>query len=151
MNNRGNTMNMQSVHVLLVEDNEGDVRLVREALKDGKVAINLHAVTDGEQAMEFLFRKGRHRQAVRPDIVLLDLNLPGKDGREVLRDMKGDPDLRRIPVVVLTTSSADEDVLKAYNLHANAYLTKPVKLDDFVTIMKSFEEFWLTLVKLPGR
>lgn len=144
-------MNMQPVHVLLVEDNEGDVRLVREALKDGKVAINLHAVTDGEQAMEFLFRKGRHQRAVRPDIVLLDLNLPGKDGREVLRDMKDDPDLRRIPVVVLTTSSADEDVLKAYNLHANAYLTKPVKLDDFVMIMKSFEEFWLTLVKLPGR
>lgn len=144
-------MHMQPVQVLLVEDNEGDVRLIREVLKDGKVALTLHTVQDGEEAMGFLFRKGRYERACRPDIVLLDLNLPGKDGREVLREMKDDPDLRRIPVVVLTTSSADEDVLKAYNLHANAYLTKPVKLGDFVAIMKSFEEFWLTLVKLPGR
>jgi chemotaxis family two-component system response regulator Rcp1 len=137
------------VEILLVEDNPGDERLTREALKEGKVYSNLHWVKDGVEAMEFLRRQGKHAGAPRPDIILLDLNLPKKDGREVLQDIKNDNELKRIPVVVLTTSKAEEDVLRTYNLHANCYVTKPVDLDQFITVVKSIEDFWFTIVKLP--
>ena len=137
------------VEILLVEDNPGDERLTREALKEGKVYSNLHWVKDGVEAMDFLRRTGRHAGAVRPDIILLDLNLPKKDGREVLEEIKTDEDLKRIPVVVLTTSQADEDILRSYDLNANCYISKPVVLDDFVRVVKSIESFWLTIVTLP--
>ena len=139
------------VEILLVEDNEGDVRLTKEALKEGKVRNNMHVASDGVQAMEFLQRKGKYADAVRPDIILLDLNLPRKDGREVLAEVKADEQLRRIPVVILTTSKDDEDILKTYDLHANCYITKPVGLEQFITVVKSVEDFWLTIVKLPQR
>ena len=137
------------VEILLVEDNPGDERLTREALKEGKVYSNLHWVKDGVEAMEFLRRQGRYSSVPRPDIILLDLNLPKKDGREVLQDIKNDPDLKRIPVVVLTTSKAEEDVLRTYNLHANCYVTKPVDLEKFIVVVKSIDVFWLTVVTLP--
>ena len=137
------------VEILLVEDNPGDERLTREALREGKVYSNLHWVKDGVEAMEFLRRQGRHAGAARPDIVLLDLNLPRKDGREVLQDIKGDAELKRIPVVVLTTSKAEEDVLRSYNLHANCFVTKPVDLEKFIVVVKSIDAFWLTVVTLP--
>ena len=137
------------VEILLVEDNPGDERLTREALKEGKVYSNLYWVKDGVEAMEFLRRQGRHKDAVRPDIVLLDLNLPKKDGREVLEEIKTDDDLKRIPVVVLTTSKAEEDVLRTYNLHANCYVTKPVDLEKFIVVVRSIDRFWLTVVTLP--
>ena len=137
------------VEILLVEDNPGDERLTREALKEGKVYSNLYWVKDGVEAMDFLHRKGRHAGAVRPDIILLDLNLPKKDGREVLEEIKTDEDLKRIPVVVLTTSKAEEDVLRTYNLHANCYVTKPVDLEKFIVVVKSIDRFWLTVVTLP--
>jgi len=138
------------VEILLVEDNPGDERLTREALKEGKVYSNLYWVKDGVEAMDFLRRKGRHAGAVRPDIILLDLNLPKKDGREVLEEIKTDEDLKRIPVVVLTTSKAEEDVLRTYNLHANCYVTKPVDLEKFIVVVKSIDAFWLTVVTLPN-
>ena len=137
------------VEILLVEDNPGDERLTREALKEGKVYSNLHWVKDGVEAMEFLRRGGKHQGAPRPDIILLDLNLPKKDGREVLQDIKNDAELKRIPVVVLTTSKAEEDVLRTYNLHANCYVTKPVDLEKFIVVVKSIDAFWLTVVTLP--
>ena len=137
------------VEILLVEDNPGDERLTREALKEGKVYSNLHWVKDGVEAMEFLRRQGKHASAPRPDIILLDLNLPKKDGREVLQDIKNDPELKRIPVVVLTTSKAEEDVLRTYDLHANCYVTKPVDLEKFIVVVKSIDVFWLTVVTLP--
>jgi len=137
------------VEILLVEDNPGDERLTREALREGKVYHNLHWVTDGVQAMEFLRRQGKYASVPRPDIVLLDLNLPKKDGREVLEEIKTDEDLKRIPVVVLTTSKAEEDVLRTYNLHANCYVTKPVDLEKFIVVVKSIDMFWLTVVTLP--
>jgi CheY-like chemotaxis protein len=137
------------VEILLVEDNPGDERLTREALKEGKVYSNLYWAKDGVEAMEFLRRQGRYADAVRPDIVLLDLNLPKKDGREVLQEIKNDEDLKRIPVVILTTSKAEEDVLKTYNLHANCYVTKPVDLEKFIVVVKSIDRFWLTVVTLP--
>lgn len=137
------------VEILLVEDNPGDERLTREALKEGKVYNNLHWVKDGVDAMAFLRREGKYAEAPRPDIVLLDLNLPKKDGREVLQEMKTDADLKRIPVVVLTTSKAEEDVLRTYNLHANCYVTKPVDLEKFIVVVKSIDVFWLTVVTLP--
>jgi CheY-like chemotaxis protein len=137
------------VEILLVEDNPGDERLTREALKEGKVYSNLHWVKDGVDAMEFLRRQGRHAEAPRPDIILLDLNLPKKDGREVLQDIKSDPELKRIPIVVLTTSKAEEDVLRSYNLHANCYVTKPVDLEKFIVVVKSIDVFWLTVATLP--
>lgn len=140
----------RSIEVLLVEDNPGDVRLTREALREGKVRNNLHVAPDGVEALAFLRREGHYANAVRPDLVLLDLNLPRKDGREVLEEMKGDPALRNIPVVVLTSSQAEQDILKAYNLHANCYVTKPVDLDQFITVVKSIESFWFTIVKLPS-
>jgi two-component system, chemotaxis family, response regulator Rcp1 len=137
------------VEILLVEDNPGDVRLAIEALKDAKVRNNLHVAGDGVEAMDFLRRKGKYAQSPHPDLILLDLNLPRKDGREVLEEIKTDDDLKRIPVVILTTSKDESDILKTYNLHANCYITKPLDLDRFVEVVKSIEDFWLTIVKLP--
>ncbi len=137
------------IEVLLVEDNPGDVRLTREALKDGKVWNNLHVVEDGEAAIAYARHAPPYADMPRPDLILLDLNLPKRDGREVLAMLKADEDLRRIPVVVLTTSSAEQDILKAYNLNANCYITKPVDFDQFIGVVKAVEEFWLTIVKLP--
>jgi chemotaxis family two-component system response regulator Rcp1 len=134
---------------LLVEDNPGDVRLIQEALRDGKVWNNPHVVTDGEAALDFVYRRPPFTDAPRPDMVLLDLNLPKKDGREVLAVIKGDPDLKRIPVVVLTTSKEEEDVHRAYNLAANCYVTKPVEFDEFMKVIRAIEDFWLTIVALP--
>lgn len=140
---------MEAIEILLVEDDPGDVRLTREALKGSKLRNNLHVVEDGEEAMEFLRKEGEFAESPRPDIILLDLNLPRKDGREVLEEIKEDSDLRRIPVVVLTTSENDEDILISYNLHANCYITKPVEMKQFVQIVKTIEGFWFTIVKLP--
>lgn len=137
------------VEILLVEDSPGDVRLTKEALKEGKVLNNLNVVGDGVEALAFLRQEGSYKNAVRPDLILLDLNLPKKDGREVLEAIKNDPDLKRIPVVILTTSNAEKDVLKSYDLHANCYVTKPVDFEQFITVVKSVEDFWLTVVKLP--
>ena len=139
----------QPIEVLLVEDNPGDVRLTREALRDGKVQNNLSVVPDGVEALAFLRRQGKYAAAPRPDLILLDLNLPKKDGREVLEDIKADPALQRIPVVVLTSSEAERDIAQAYALHANCYITKPVDLDQFITVVRSIEDFWFTIVKLP--
>ena len=138
------------IEILLVEDNLGDVRLTQEALREGKVSNHLSVAGDGAAALDFLRRNGAHANAPRPDLVLLDLNLPKKDGREVLAEMKSDPSLRRIPVVVLTTSKAEEDVLRSYNLHANCYITKPVDLEQFIRVVKSIDDFWLTVVRLPN-
>ena len=135
----------------MVEDNPGDVRLTVEALKEAKVRNNLHTVEDGVEALAFLRREGRYADVPRPDLVLLDLNLPKMNGREVLAEIKEDPDLRRIPVVILTISQAEQDIVKSYNLHANCYITKPVDLDQFLEVVKSIENFWLTMVKLPPR
>jgi chemotaxis family two-component system response regulator Rcp1 len=137
------------VEILLVEDNPGDVRLTREALREGKVYNNLHWAKDGVEALEFLRREGKHSAAPRPDIILLDLNLPKKDGREVLSSIKNDDRLKQIPVVILTTSEAEEDVLRSYELHANCYITKPVDLDKFIVVVQSIDRFWLTVVTLP--
>ena len=137
------------IEILLVEDNPGDARLTREALRDGTVRNNLHVAVDGVEAMAFLRREGRFSDAPRPDLVLLDLNLPRKSGSEVLADVKSDPDLARIPVVVLTTSRADEDVANAYAFHANCYITKPVDFEQFIRVVRSIEEFWFTIVRLP--
>jgi two-component system, chemotaxis family, response regulator Rcp1 len=137
------------VEILLVEDNPGDVRLTREALQEAKVRNNLHVAPDGEAALRYLRREGEFRDAVRPDLILLDLNLPGRDGREVLEAIKAVPSLRSIPVVILTSSQAEQDICRAYQLHANCYVTKPVDLDQFITVVKSIENFWFTIVKLP--
>lgn len=139
------------IEILLVEDNPGDVRLAREALKENKVENNLHIVEDGVSAMEFLRKQGKYQNAARPDLILLDLNLPKKDGREVLAEIKADNDLKRIPVVMLTISKAEEDILRAYNLHVNCYITKPIDLDQFIKVVRSVEDFWLTIVKLPPK
>ncbi len=136
--------------ILLVEDNPGDVRLTQEVFKENKLRNNLNVVEDGLEAMDFLRRVGKYADAPRPDLILLDLNLPKKDGREVLEEIKEDPNLKHIPVVVLTTSQAEEDIIKSYNLHANCYITKPVDLEQFITVVKSIEDFWLTIVKLPS-
>ncbi|GAA0583080.1 response regulator [Actinomadura livida] len=137
------------IEVLLVEDDPGDVLLTVEAFEHNKVNNSLHVVNDGEQAMDFLRREGEYPEAPRPDLILLDLNLPRKDGREVLEEIKHDDDLRRIPVVVLTTSEADEDILRSYNLHANAYVTKPVDFDRFISVVRRIDDFFVTVVKLP--
>jgi len=142
--------NGKPIEILLVEDNPGDVRLTREALKEGRVLNNLHVAGDGVQALEFLRRTGKFAGSPTPDLIFLDLNLPRMDGRELLAEVKGDPNLRRIPVVILTTSKAEEDILKTYDLHANCYITKPVDLDQFITVIKSVEDFWFTIVKLPS-
>jgi two-component system, chemotaxis family, response regulator Rcp1 len=137
------------IEILLVEDNPGDVRLTREALKDGRVHHHLHVVADGVEALAFLRATGVHGDAPRPDLILLDLNIPKMDGRQVLAEIKVDPDLVRIPVVVLTTSKAEEDIARSYDLHANCYINKPVDLDQFMTVVKAIEDFWLTVVRLP--
>jgi len=139
----------QSIEVLLVEDDPGDILMIKEAFEDNKVRNRLTCLTDGVQALEFLRREGEHADAPRPDLILLDLNLPRKDGREVLAEVKGDDDLRTIPVVVLTTSQAEEDVLRSYKLHANAYVTKPVDFERFIDVVRQIDEFFLTVVKLP--
>jgi two-component system response regulator len=143
--------NWQPIEILLVEDNPGDVELTREALDDAKVANRLSVVDDGADAVDFLCRRGKFKDAPRPDIILLDLNLPKKDGRQVLSEIKADADLAQIPVVVLTTSQAEEDILRAYQLHANCYITKPVDFNQFLRIVATIEEFWLTVVKLPKK
>jgi len=142
---------LRSIEILLVEDNPGDVELARVALRMSKVHNMLNVVEDGEAAMAYLRRQGEYAETRRPDLVLLDLNLPRKDGREVLAEIKGDPGLKRIPVVILTTSKAEEDVLKSYDLHANCYITKPIDLSQFMKVVKSIEDFWLTVVVLPSR
>jgi CheY-like chemotaxis protein len=142
---------VETIDILLVEDNPGDVRLTKEALKDAKVLNDVHVAQDGVEAMQFLHREGPYANAPVPDMILLDLNLPRKDGREVLAEIKEDPKLKRIPVVVLTTSKADEDIIRTYNLHANAYITKPVDLSRFIEIMHTLELFWFSIVKLPPK
>jgi len=137
------------VEILLVEDSPGDVRLTREALKEAKVLNNLTVAADGVEAIEILYQRGSYVNAARPDIILLDLNLPRKDGREVLKEVKSDPNLRRIPIVVLTTSRAEVDVMRAYDLHANCYITKPVDFQKFISCVQAIEDFWLAVVKLP--
>jgi chemotaxis family two-component system response regulator Rcp1 len=137
------------IQVLLVEDSPGDVRLTREAFREAKVRINLHVASDGAEAMAFLGHEGKHVNAPRPDLILLDLNLPKKDGREVLADIKGNSSLKTIPVVILTTSESEADILKSYMLHANCYITKPVSLAGFLKVVKSIDNFWLSVVKFP--
>jgi len=138
-----------AINVLLVEDSPGDVRLTKEAFKDAKVHVNLHVAADGTAAMAFLERHGEHANAPRPDLILLDLNLPKKGGREVLAEIKESPTLKSIPVVILTTSEAEADILQSYQLHANCYITKPVGLDGFLKVVRSIDDFWLSVVKLP--
>ena len=140
---------VKPIEILLVEDNPGDVRLTQEALKEGKVRNNLRVAWNGVEALSCLRGEGEYASAVRPDLILMDLNLPLKDGREVLQEIKSDPSLRRIPVVILTTSQAEEDILRAYDLHVNCYITKPVDLDQFIRIVRSIEDFWLSVVRLP--
>ena len=143
--------NLSVVDVLLVEDDPGDVLLIREAFEYNKVHNSLHVVSDGVEALDFLHRRNGHADAPRPDLVLLDLNLPRKDGREVLEEVKADKDLRTIPIVVLTTSEAEEDILRSYDLHANAYVTKPVDFDRFIEVVRLIDDFFVTVVKLPQR
>ena len=145
----GDEMMGKPVEILLVEDNPGDVRLALEVFKECKVRNNLHVVDDGVKAMEFLRHQGDYRQVPRPDLILLDLNLPRKDGREVLAEIKADENLKRIPVVVLTISNAEQDILKAYDLNANCFITKPVDLSQFISVVRSIEDFWLSIVRLP--
>lgn len=139
------------VDILLVEDNPGDVRLTIEALKEGKVRNTLNVARDGAEALDYLFRRGKYQNASRPDIILLDLNLPKKDGREVLSEIKADATLRRIPVVVLTTSRAEEDILKTYDLHVNCYITKPVDMNQFIDVVRAIDTFWFSIVQLPEK
>ena len=146
-----NPEKLEVIDILLVEDDPGDVLLIREAFEDNKVHNRLHVVPDGVEALTFLRQEGVHADAPRPDLVLLDLNLPRKDGREVLAEVKGDESLQHIPVVVLTTSKAEEDVLRSYKLHANAYVTKPVDFDRFIDVVRRIDEFFVTVVKLPSR
>ncbi len=141
----------QSVDILLVEDNPGDVRLIQEALQDGKLLNRVATVTDGQKALAYLRKEGSYAQATRPDLILLDLNIPRKDGREVLAEIKADPHLRSIPVVIVTSSQAEEDILRSYNTHANCYVTKPVDLEKFVAVVRAIEEFWVSIVRLPPK
>jgi len=138
------------VEILLVEDSPGDIRLTQEAFKEGKLLNSLHVVNDGVEALAFLRRQGKYAQAPRPELILLDLNLPKKDGREVLAEIKADEDLRRIPVVVLTISEAEEDILKSYNLYANCFITKPVEFMKFMDVVRAIEDFWFSIVTLPS-
>jgi chemotaxis family two-component system response regulator Rcp1 len=139
------------MEILMVEDNPADVRLAQEAFRDGKIQNVMHVVKDGVEAIAFLRRQGQYAQAPKPDLIFLDLNLPRKDGREVLAEIKADDEFRRIPVVILTTSRAELDIVKSYNLHANCYVVKPVDLDKFIEVIRSIEQFWLTAVTLPPR
>lgn len=141
---------VRPVEILLVEDNPGDVRLTVEALKEGKVSNNLNVVRDGVEALAYLQKQNGYTECRKPDLILLDLNLPKKNGQEVLREIKKDPVLKRIPVVILTTSEAEQDVLKSYDLHANCYITKPVDLEQFMRVVQLIEDFWFTVVMLPG-
>ncbi len=141
--------NYQTIHILLVEDNPGDIRLTKEVLKEGKIQNTLSVVMDGEEAILFLKRQGKYKDVKLPDIILLDLNLPKKDGRQVLSEIKTDQELMLIPVIVLTTSSAEKDILNMYAIHANCYITKPVDFDQFINVIRSIENFWLNIVKLP--
>jgi len=139
----------QLIEILLVEDNEGDIELTREAFKESKVRNNIHVVKDGQAALDFVYRRNAFENAVRPDVVLLDINLPKKDGKEVLKIVKNDPVLKHIPVVILTSSEAEKDIVKSYRLYANCYITKPVTLNSFMEVIRSVEGFWLGVVKLP--
>lgn len=144
-------MNQKVVEILLVEDNHVDVKFTKEALREGKIRNNLYVARDGEEALDFLFRRGQFVDACRPDIILLDLNLPRIDGREVLAQVKSDPSLRRIPVVVLTTSKSDEDIVRSYDLHVNCYITKPVDMIQFFAVIKAIDNFWFSVVALPAK
>jgi len=141
--------NAKPIEILMVEDNPGDIRLTKEALKEGKIINNLHIARDGVEAMEFLYKEGKYKNAIRPGLILLDLNLPGKSGHEVLAEIKNNPDLKRIPVVILSISKLEEDILKSYNNYANCYIIKPVDFNQFVEVVKSIEDFWISIVKLP--
>ena len=140
----------EPIDILLVEDSQGDVRLIREALKEGKLLNNLFVAKNGVEAMDFLFKRGKFSDARRPDLVILDLNLPKKDGREVLEEIKTSPDFKRLPVVILTTSSAERDILGSYKMHANCYIVKPLDMYQFIEAVKSIEDFWLSVVHLPN-
>jgi chemotaxis family two-component system response regulator Rcp1 len=142
-------MLLKPITILLAEDNPGDARLTMEAFKEGKIYCDIHIAEDGEKAISFLQQKDEYKDAPRPDLILLDLNMPKKNGREVLKEIKQDPDLCRIPVIILTTSRAEEDILETYDLHANCYISKPVGLDEFVNVAQGIENFWLTIVRLP--
>jgi CheY-like chemotaxis protein len=146
----GRPASVRPIEILLIEDNPGDVELTQEALQDAKVRNNLSVVGDGERALAYLRRQGEYATADRPDLILLDLNLPRKDGREVLAEIKRDPALKRIPVVILTISEAEQDIIRSYDLNANCYVTKPLDLDQFLHVVRSIEDFWLVIVKLPG-
>jgi CheY-like chemotaxis protein len=137
------------VEILMIEDNPGDARLAREALKEGKILNTLHVMKDGREGLDFLYRRGRYLNVPKPDIILLDLNLPGLDGRQVLQEIKSNDSLKLIPVIVLTSSAAEEDILKSYDLHANCYIVKPVDFEKFTQIVKQLEDFWFSVVKLP--
>jgi len=141
---------LHPITVLLVEDSPGDIRLTEEALRESKLKVNLESVQDGEQAIAYLRRQGNYREAIRPDLILLDLNMPRKDGREVLAEVKADPELKTIPIVVLTMSASEADVERAYELQANCYITKPVNLDQFIKVIAAINDFWLTIVSIPG-
>ena len=142
---------IKSIDILLVEDSEGDIRLIQEALKDGKLDNTLYVARDGVEAMDFLLKRGKFKGSNRPELILLDLNLPKMDGREVLEKLKLEEDLKRIPVIILSTSNNDADVIKTYDLHANCYIVKPLDLDKFLSVVRSIETFWLTIVKLPEK
>ena len=144
-------MTLKPIDILIVEDNGGDLRLIREVLDESKISNQIFAVRDGEEALDFLYRRGKFSNASSPDLIILDLNLPKIDGREVLAEIKVDPELKKIPVVVMTMSQSDEDILKVYSLHANCFVTKPIDLDQFIKVVKSIEDFWLTIVKLPPK
>ncbi len=139
------------VDILVVEDNAGDARLIKEVLNDSKIFSSLYLASDGVEALDFLRNRGKFRKAPKPDLIILDLNLPRKDGREVLGEIKKDENLRQIPVVIMTISQAEEDILKSYNLHANCYITKPIDLNQFIKVVKSIEDFWFSIVKLPPK
>ena len=141
----------KSIDILIVEDNSGDARLMTEVLKDNRISNNLYVVKDGVEAMNFLYKKAPFSEVPYPDLIILDLNLPKKDGREVLAEIKSDNDLKKIPVVIMTSSQSQEDILKTYNLHANCYITKPIDLNQFMKVVKSIEDFWFTIVKLPEK
>lgn len=145
------TNTFKPVDILIVEDNEGDARLIKEVLNDSKILTNLHLVSDGVQAMDFLHKKGEYSNVPLPDLIILDLNLPKKDGREVLAEIKADKNLKRIPVVIMTISQAEEDILKSYSLHANCFVTKPIDLNQFIKVVHSIEDFWFSIVKLPPK
>ena len=142
---------IKAVDILVVEDNAGDARLIREVLNDSKILSSLYIAKDGVDAMDFLHRKGKYKTVPKPDLIILDLNLPRKDGREVLAEIKNDGELKQIPIVIMTISQAEEDILKSYNLHANCYITKPIDLNQFIKVVKSIEDFWFSIVKLPPK